>query len=66
MDLRHARAQGTALPEQAVGAGLFCDISGFTPLAEALVRALGPRRAAEELIQCLNKVYETLIQSPVA
>ena len=61
MDRRQALARGATLPERAKGAALFCDISGFTPLAEALVRGLGPRRAAEELIRCLNDVYEPLI-----
>ncbi|MBA3531843.1 MAG: AAA family ATPase, partial [Ardenticatenales bacterium] len=37
------------------------DISGFTPLTEALAQALGPRRGAEELTQQLNLVYDALI-----
>ena len=38
------RRDGAALPDRAVGAVMFADVSGFTPLAEALVQALGPRR----------------------
>ena len=49
------------LPELAHGAALFADISGFTPLTEALTRALGLRRGAEELPLYLNKVYDGLI-----
>jgi predicted ATPase/class 3 adenylate cyclase len=61
MDRRQALARGEVLPDHSRGAALFADISGFTQLAEALVQALGPRRAGEELIGCLNTVYEALI-----
>lgn len=61
MDRRHALARGVALPERAVGAALFADISGFTPLTEALTRALGPQQGAEELPHYLNQVYDALI-----
>ncbi len=60
-DRRHALAQGITLPEQTTGAALFADISGFTPLTEALVRALGPQRGAEELPRQLNMIYDALI-----
>jgi predicted ATPase/class 3 adenylate cyclase len=60
-DRLRALARGTALPEQAAGAALFADISGFTPLTEALVLALGPQRGAEELPRQLNLVYDALI-----
>ncbi len=49
------------LPEKAQGAALFADISGFTPLTEALTRALGLRRGAEELPIYLNQAYDALI-----
>jgi len=42
-------------------AALFADLSGFTPLTEALVHALGPQRGAEELTRQLNLVYDALI-----
>jgi adenylate cyclase len=60
-DRRLALAQGRVLPEHTTGAGLFADISGFTPLTEALVRALGPQRGAEELPRWLNRIYDALI-----
>jgi len=61
MDRRHALSQGSTLPERMRGAALFADISGFTPLAEALVQELGPRRGADELTRHLNQVYDALI-----
>ncbi|MEM7133727.1 MAG: tetratricopeptide repeat protein [Chloroflexota bacterium] len=62
MDRRHAIAKGEALPDRTTGAALFADISGFTPLTEALVRELGPQRGAEELTNYLNLVYDALIE----
>ena len=47
-DRRYALAKGADLPDHASGAALFADISGFTPLTEGLVQALGPQRGAEE------------------
>ncbi len=61
MDRRHAMARGETLPDRTRGAALFADISGFTPLTEALVRELGPQRGAEELTGYLNQVYDALI-----
>jgi predicted ATPase/class 3 adenylate cyclase len=52
---------GVPVPETSVGAALFADISGFTPLTEALARALGPRHGAEELTHYLNRIYNVLI-----
>ena len=46
-DRRRALALGHTLPDRTHGAALFADISGFTPLTEALAQALGPRRGAE-------------------
>src|SRR5688572_22100137 len=60
-DRRHALARGADLPDQATGAALFADISGFTPLTDALVEALGPQRGAEELTRWLNEIYDSLI-----
>ena len=56
-----AVARGATLPDRAQGAGLFADISGFTPLTEALTQQLGPRRGAEELTRQLNRVYDAVI-----
>ncbi len=61
MDRRQALARGESLPDRSSGAALFADISGFTPLTEALVRALGPQRGAEELPRQLNLVYDALV-----
>ena len=60
-DRRQALARGDSLPDWTNGAALFADISGFTPLTEALVRTLGPRLGAEELTRQLNRVYDALI-----
>ena len=60
-DRRQALARGAALPDRAEGAALFADISGFTSLTEALAKALGPQRGAEELTAQLNRVYGALI-----
>ncbi len=61
IDRRRALARGEELPNRTSGAALFADVSGFTPLTEALVRELGPRRGAEELTRHLNAVYGALI-----
>ncbi len=61
IDRRLAILAGTTLPDHSYGAALFADISGFTPLTEALVKALGPRRGVDELTRQLNRVYEALI-----
>ena len=61
MDRRQAMAEGHDLPTRTRGAALFADISGFTPLTEALVRELGARRGADELTRQLNRVFGALI-----
>ncbi|MCP4422186.1 MAG: AAA family ATPase, partial [Chloroflexi bacterium] len=61
IDLRHALANEQTLPEHLQGAALFADISGFTPLTEALALELGPMRGGEELTVHLNHVYNALI-----
>jgi class 3 adenylate cyclase len=60
-DRRQAMARGKRLPEYMQGAALFADISGFTPLAEALVYHYGSQRGAEELTSLLDRVYNALI-----
>src|SRR5215211_5024992 len=60
-DRRFALARGVDLSDDATGAALFADISGFTPLTDALVQALGPQRGAEELTRWLNKIYDALL-----
>ena len=60
-DRRQSLAEGSTLSDRMQGAALFADISGFTPLTEALARELGPQRGAEELTLHLNRVYDALI-----
>lgn len=61
MDRRQALARGRSLAERSEGAALFADISGFTPLTEALAHELGASKGAEELTLHLNRVYDALI-----
>ncbi len=61
MDRRQALARNESLPKRTTGTALFADISGFTPLTEALTRTLGPRQGVEELTRQLNRVYDALI-----
>lgn len=60
-DRRHALARSTPLPDRAEGAALFADLTGYTPLTEALARAFGPRRGAEELLHQLDRLYDAVI-----
>ena len=43
------------------GAALFADISGFTPLTEALAAELGSQRGAEELTANIGRVFHAVI-----
>ena len=61
MDRRQALARGESLPDRTTGAALIADISGFTPLTEALANELGPKRGVEELTKQLNLIYSGLI-----
>src|SRR5262245_48097732 len=61
MDRCQALALGTDLPNRTRGAALFADISGFTPLTEAMLKAYGPRRGPEELTRQLNLIYDALV-----
>lgn len=60
-DRRRALAAGSAMPDRVRGAGLFADISGFTPLTEALANELGPQRGAEELTVNIGRVFHEVI-----
>ena len=55
-DRRRALAAGVQMPDRVEGAAVFADISGFTPLTEALATELGPQRGSEELTANLNRV----------
>jgi len=59
-DRIHALVTGAPLAEETWGTVLSADISGFTPLTEALTRQLGLQRGAEELTRTLNQVYKAL------
>ena len=61
VDRRQALALGRTLPDRTAGAALFADISGFTPLTQALAEELGRQRGPEELALILNRVYTPLI-----
>jgi class 3 adenylate cyclase/tetratricopeptide (TPR) repeat protein len=61
-DRRRALAHGHALPEVSQGAALFVDIAGYTSLADALTRAYGGRRGAEEVTVALDRVFAALIE----
>lgn len=61
IDRRKVLFENSSLPDRTYGSALFADISGFTPLTEALIRELGPLRGAEELSKHLNSVYDALI-----
>jgi adenylate cyclase len=61
MDRRQALLKGEKLPSRARGSALFADISGFTPLTNALVKELGPTRGAEEVTRHVNRVFDALI-----
>ena len=61
IDRSFSLVKGAELPGHTTGAALFADISGFTPLTEALVLALGTQRGTEELPRWLNKIYDAII-----
>lgn len=60
VDRKRVLAAGGALPTSSSGGLLYADISGFTPLTEALFEALGPRRGADELGAILDELYDKL------
>jgi class 3 adenylate cyclase/tetratricopeptide (TPR) repeat protein len=60
-DRRRALAAGVQMPDRVEGAAVFADISGFTPLTEALATELGPQRGSEELTANLNRVFHAII-----
>ncbi len=61
-DRRRALAAHLDMPDRVHGAALFADISGFTPLTEALADELGPQRGAEELTASLGRVFHAVIE----
>ncbi len=61
LDRRQALNRNKSLPTRTSGAALFTDISGFTLLTEALLKAYGPKRGSEEITRRLNQIYDALI-----
>ncbi|HEX2766965.1 MAG TPA: tetratricopeptide repeat protein [Candidatus Limnocylindria bacterium] len=61
-DRRRALAAHEPMPDRVTGAALFADISGFTPLTEALAAELGPQRGPEELTAHLGRVFHAVIE----
>ncbi len=49
------------MPDRVSGTAIFADISGFTPLTEALAAELGPQRGAEELTAVLDRVFDAVL-----
>ena len=60
-DRRRALASGITLDTEVSGSALFADISGFTPLTEALVNELGPQRGPEELVSHIDRLFTGVI-----
>ncbi len=61
----HDRVQNLLQPETPLatdGVALIADISGFTPLTEALTQGLSPDQGAEELTRALEGVFTPLIE----
>src|ERR1700741_2362009 len=61
-DRRRALAEHRTMPDRVTGSALFADISGFTPLTEALANELGSQRGAEELTANLGRVFHAVIE----
>ncbi|MFP4323072.1 MAG: AAA family ATPase [Anaerolineales bacterium] len=59
-DRFRALLAGDDLATETVGAAMFVDVSGFTPLTVQLVEEFGPQRASEELKRRLNPMFEAL------
>jgi hypothetical protein len=60
-DRRRALAMGLEMQDRVAGSALFADISGFTPLTEALRNELGPQRGSEELTANISRVFHEVI-----
>lgn len=60
-DRRRALAAGVAITDRVQGTAVFADISGFTPLTEALVTELGAVRGPEELTAVLDTVFDAVL-----
>lgn len=63
VEWRYALAHDEVLPQNAEGAALIADISGFTSLADALVKAFGMRQGAEDVSKYLDQIYTQIVMS---
>ena len=61
IDRRHAHLAGKKVSDPTEGSALFADVSGFTALTGVLMRELGAKRGAEEVLVYLNPVFDQLI-----
>lgn len=61
LDRRRALIAGSSLPNRTNGAVLFADISGYTPLTQAMVAAFGPKRGVDHLTDQINSIFSVLI-----
>src|SRR4029453_18662890 len=61
-DRRWTLATHRDMPDRVEGSALFADISGFTPLTEALANELGSQRGSEELTANLGRVFHAVIE----
>ena len=61
-DRRWALSTHRDMPDRVEGSALFADISGFTPLTEALANELGSQRGSEELTANLGRVFHAVIE----
>ncbi|HKC27950.1 MAG TPA: adenylate/guanylate cyclase domain-containing protein, partial [Jatrophihabitans sp.] len=60
-DRRDALRAGVSIPERVRGAGLFADLSGFTPLTEAMHAEYGSSRGAEQLTAALDTIFTAVL-----
>src|SRR5947209_5101309 len=60
-DRRRALAAGVPMADRVRGAALFADLSGFTPLTEAMHAEYGSTRGAEQLTATLGVVFDAVL-----
>src|SRR5205823_4852059 len=60
-DRRRALAAGLPMPDRVRGSALFADLSGFTPLTEAMHAEYGSTRGAEQLTATLGVVFDAVL-----
>jgi len=60
-DRRDALRTGVPIAERVHGAALFADLSGFTPLTEAMHAEYGSSRGAEQLTAALGAIFTAVL-----